>query len=367
MTELNKHLIKLIKLHGPLSVSSFMTEALTNPKYGYYVNQNPFGSEGDFITAPEISQMFGELIGLWFADIWLKMNRPPKIHLIELGPGRGTLMADFIRALYVLPDFLDAIELHFVEASEQMAEVQKQKLAKFEGKKNWHQTVNSALTATGTEPVFVIANEFLDALPIRQFQKGELGWHERMVTVDENGDGLAVMLSPFPVQDAQLPEKLKNAELHSVIEVSPMAEYITAQICKHIKKNDGVALFIDYGYTEYQTGETLQAVKNHQYTGVFDEPGYADLSAHVNFRKLSEIIDKSGLGVLGPVTQGKFLRNIGIEDRVTSLSKKATPEQAKTIISSLNRLVASNEMGKLFKVLGIVSSDDIDVVGFEDG
>ena len=292
MTELNDHLINLIKLHGPIPISSYMTEVLTNPKYGYYVNQKAFGIEGDFTTAPEISQMFGELVGLWFADVWLKMNRPRKIHLIELGPGRGTLMADFLRVLKVLPDFLDTIELHFVEASPQMIEIQKKKMSQFDNVINWHETVKSALNAAENdlEPTFIIANEFFDALPIRQFQKGELGWHERMVTVNEKGDGLTTMLSPFPVQEVRLPEHLKLGELHSVIEVSPMSEFITDEICKHLKQFTGAALFIDYGYTSHRTGETLQAIEKHKYANIYKNPGLADLSAHVNFKKIMDTL-----------------------------------------------------------------------------
>lgn len=366
MTDLNEHLIKLIKLHGPITVSSYMTEVLTNPKYGYYINQNPFGSSGDFITAPEISQMFGELIGLWFADVWIKMNKPLKVHLIEFGPGKGTLMADFLRVLKVLPDFHDVIELHFVEASPQLIDIQKDKFKHHIGKITWHETVKSALNVAEDEDAatFIIANEFFDALPIRQFQKGELGWHERMVTVDENGDGLITVLSPFPVHGITLPESLKVAELHSVIEISPMTDYITGLIAEHIKKYSGAALFIDYGYNEYRTGETLQAIEQHKYAQIFEKPGYADLSAHVNFRKILDITALAGLKPLGPTYQGKFLNDMGIEERVKTLTKDAMPEQEKDILSALNRLIAPDEMGTLFKVAGMISKSDIEVAGF---
>jgi len=366
MTDLNKHLIKLIKLHGPITVSSYMTEALTNPKYGYYINQNPFGSSGDFITAPEVSQMFGELIGLWFADVWLKMGEPFKVHLIEFGPGNGTLMADFLRVLYLLPDFLDGIELHFVEASPQLIDIQKEKFNKFNGKTSWHETVKSALSAAEDDDAttFIVANEFFDALPIRQFQKGDLGWHERMVSVNENGDGLIPVLSPFPVHDVKLPTRLKEADIHSIIEMSPMSDYITGLVVEHIKKYSGVALFIDYGYTKYRTGETLQAIEKHKYAHIFEKPGYADLSAHVNFRKMIEIIKQADLKALGPVYQGNFLNDIGIEERFNTLTKEARPQQIKDIVSSLNRLVAPDEMGTLFKVIGMISDTKIDVAGF---
>lgn len=364
MTPLNKHLIKLIKLHGPIPISSYMTEVLTNPKYGYYINQNPFGIKGDFITAPQISQMFGELIGLWFADIWLKMNKPPKIHLLELGPGEGNLMADFLRVLKVLPKFTDAIEIHFVEASAKLIEIQKDKVKSFKGNKHWHETVKSALNATDDAPVFVIANEFFDALPIRQFQKSDLGWHERMVGINDQGDGLATILSPFPILDVTLPLELRDGKINSVIEVCPMGEYLTLEICNQIKANGGAALMIDYGYNKYRTGETLQAVEKHKYANIYDKPGKADLSAHVNFRKIHDIIKQTGLKPLGPVYQGEFLNNIGIEERVKTLSKNATTEQVNDILSALNRLVSPGEMGTLFKVIGMISDNDIEAAGF---
>ena len=366
MTDLNDHLIKLIKLHGPLPISSYMTEAMTNPKYGYYVNQNPFGESGDFITAPEVSQMFGELIGLCFADLWLKMDRPVKVHLIELGPGKGTLMADIIRVLDVLPEFRDALELHFVEASPQLITVQKKAINGFKGKASWHETIKSALTAAegDDQATFIIANEFFDALPIRQFQKAELGWHERMVTVNERGDGLMTMLSPFPVHDVTLPEHLKTSELHSIIEISPMADYVTSLIAEHLKTYRGAGLFIDYGYTEYRTGETLQAVEKHKYTDIYERPGFADISSHVNFRKLLDIIDHVGLSSFGPKFQGKFLNDLGIAERVRILTKNSTPEQKKAILSALNRLIAPDQMGTLFKVIGMISDNDIEIAGF---
>lgn len=366
MTDLNDHLIKLIKLHGPISISSYMTEAMTNPKYGYYVNQNPFGESGDFITAPEVSQMFGEMIGLCLADLWLKMDHPVKVHLIELGPGKGTLMADIIRVLDVLPQFRDSLELHFVEASPRLISTQKEAIGNFKGKVNWHETIKAALTAAegDDQATFVIANEFFDALPIRQFQKGELGWHERMVTVNETGDGLITMLSPFPVQDVVLPESLKTSELHSVIEISPMADYVTSLIAEHIKTFRGAGLFIDYGYDGYKTGETLQAIEKHQFTDIYKRPGYADLSSHVNFRKLLDIIQHAGLTPFGPKFQGKFLNDLGIAERLRILIKNMTLDQKKTTLSALNRLIAPDEMGTLFKVIGMISDKDIEIAGF---
>ena len=368
MTALKDHLINLIKLHGPIPISSYMTEALTNPKHGYYVKETPFGAKGDFVTAPEISQMFGELIGLWFADVWVKMGNPRKVHLIELGPGKGTLMNDLLRTIKVLPNFSKVIDLHFVDASPNLINIQKGTLKEFDNSKTWHSTVKSALDAAhddeGLSTTFIIANEFLDALPIRQFQKTELGWNERMVTVSEKGDDLVTMLSPFPVQDVTLPDHLISAELHNVIETSPMADFVTFEICRHLKKQSGAALFIDYGYDKHQTGETLQAVKDHQYVDIFDEPGSADLSVHVNFKKIEEHAIQSGLTPLGPTTQGNFLAHMGIEERTKSLISNASPEQSEEILKDLKRLISPDEMGTLFKVSGMVTNSDIEIAGF---
>lgn len=367
MTALKDHLINLIHLHGPMTVSNYMTEALTNPKFGYYAKQTPFGQKGDFITAPEISQMFGELIGLWFADLWLKMERPSKVHLIELGPGRGTLMSDFLRSISVLPDLLKKIDLHFVEASAALRDQQKQKLSAYPNKKTWHDSVKNALDAAakddGFAATFIVANEFLDALPIRQFQKTDLGWNERMVNTDESGEGLAYSLAPFPVQDVKLPSAYDNAEMHSVIETCPMGEFITYEISKYFLKHQGAALFIDYGYDQYQTGETLQAVEDHKFASVLGNPGHADLSAHVNFIKTCDIAREVGAHATGPTTQGTFLKNMGIDQRAASLLKGANEKQAADIASAHHRLTATDEMGDLFKVCAL-SSSKYEMAGF---
>ncbi|MDG1004306.1 MAG: SAM-dependent methyltransferase [Emcibacteraceae bacterium] len=367
MSDLKAHLVKLIKFNGPIPISTFMTEALTNPKFGYYLNKTPFGNDGDFITSPEISQLFGELIGLWFADIWLKMDCPQKVHLIELGPGNGTLLSDLTRALSILPSFKNNIELHLVEASPKLIKIQKYALSKFTGKITWHETVSEALDASKgiNAATFVLANEFFDALPIRQFQKCDLGWHERMVNLDpKGGEDFIYMLSPFPIQNFKIPKQLEEAAIHSIIEVSPMADNLTIIISEHLKKNSGAALFIDYGYNEYLTGDTLQAVKKHKYVDLLRHPGFADLSSHVNFRKISDIAKKIGLQVHETTSQQKFLTDLGINDRVNKLKTKATPEQIENLLSGVNRLISPKEMGTLFKVLGVTSDPSVEVIGF---
>jgi len=366
MSDLKNHLVKLIKFNGPIPISTFMTEALTNPKYGYYLNKNPFGNDGDFITAPEISQLFGELIGLWFGDIWLKMDCPKKIHLIELGPGNGTLLVDLTRALSILPKFKNNIELHLVEASPKLIKIQEKALLNFKGKITWHETVSDALNGSkdNDAATFVVANEFFDALPIRQFQKCDLGWHERMVNLNTKGDGLAYMLSPFPVQGFKIPKHLEEEAIHSIIEVSPMADSLTVIISEHLKKYSGAALLIDYGYNEYLTGDTLQAVQKHKYVDLLENPGFADLSSHVNFRKITDISKSIGLKVHAITNQQKFLTKLGIHERVRSLNKTATPEQIENLLCSVDRLISSKEMGTLFKVLSITSDPNLEVIGF---
>jgi NADH dehydrogenase [ubiquinone] 1 alpha subcomplex assembly factor 7 len=361
MTALKDHLVKIIKLNGPISISDYMMESMTNPQHGYYVNQDPLGERGDFITSPEISQMFGEMIGLWFADMWVKMNCPHKVNLVEFGPGRGTLMMDALRALRVIPDFLKAIDIHLVEASPELQKIQQKKI--IHPNINWHASVQKAIEDNDA-PIFIIANEFFDALPIKQYQKSGSGWHERMVSLNEAGNELITMLSPFPVQNLILPKELNLVEDHSIVEVSPMSDYIMSEISIQIKEKSGAALIIDYGYTRHQTGETLQAVKSHQYSNIYDNPGDTDLSAHVNFNRLQNIAKQVGTSTYGPIDQGDFLTALGIKQRALQLSTSTYAEQSSDITTSLNRLISPNEMGSLFKVFGISSQKNIVPAGF---
>ncbi|WP_321392953.1 class I SAM-dependent methyltransferase [Emcibacter sp.] len=353
MNDLKQHLIKLIDLQGPIPLSLYMAEALGNPEHGYYMKQDPFGSQGDFTTAPEISQMFGEVIGLWMAQNWLNMGSPAKVHLVEVGPGRGTLMADMLRAMKIIPGLMDSLTLHLVEMSPALRKIQAEKISPFI-EPQWHDRLGDVLDDARDGPLLLVANEFFDALPIRQFQKTDKGWHERLVGLDNKKTSLQFVLSPEPVMTPDLvPEALIRAENGSIAEVCSPAENIVRDLAEHLKDHGGAALFIDYGHDRHGTGDTFQALQNHEFINVFDSPGDADLTAHVNFQRLKECAEAAGGNVQGPVTQGEFLTAIGIEQRAQSLLIKATEAQKIDIMSALKRLVSPEQMGDLFKVMAV--------------
>lgn len=354
---LKNELRALIQTNGPLSIARFMAEALGHPKYGYYMKQDPFGASGDFITAPEISQMFGEMIGLWLIDCWQKMGAPTPVQLIELGPGRGTLMSDILRAVELMPPLRDALEVHFIETSPVLRDAQKQKVPNAQ----WHDRLDDIDDGFS----FIIANEFFDALPIRQLEKRGASWHERFVLWNEKTDGF------FPFSDkssldlsAFVPEPLRDANEGAIFEFSPASQAITQSICGRLNISGGLALFIDYGHSQQGIGETLQALKDHEFTDIFSEPGNADLTAHVDFQALAHIAHESGCVSYGPTTQGHFLKSLGIETRAQKLSQTASEKQALDIKQALHRLISDKEMGELFKVLAIVPKDTTGLVGF---
>jgi NADH dehydrogenase [ubiquinone] 1 alpha subcomplex assembly factor 7 len=328
---------------------------LQYPDYGYYRRRNPIGREGDFITAPEISQMFGEMIGLWCADVWRQMGQPDKFVLVELGPGRGTLMQDALRATAKVPGFHQALQLYLLESSETLRKIQQEKLVE-------HLPIYiDDLTQLPDLPLIVMANEFFDALPIRQFEKTFQGWCERMVTVDKNQLGFT--LRPLDAMLLQLiPENLREANPGVFFEVSMPSTAILRHLAKHIARNGGAALIIDYGFTEPSGQPTLQAVSKHQYTDVLDDPGEVDLTAHVDFSLLKTVASGQGTIVWGPMGQGEFLQNLGIALRAAQLKQHA--DQANAIDTALKRLTDPTEMGNLFKVLAVTSSRINSVAGF---
>jgi NADH dehydrogenase [ubiquinone] 1 alpha subcomplex assembly factor 7 len=345
---LEELLARRIRTQGPLTVAEFMAEALGHPEYGYYATRDPLGRRGDFTTAPEISQVFGELIGLWCVDLWDRAGRPTPFILGELGPGRGTLMADALRAARVAPQFLAALRLHFVETSKVLRQAQHRALKEFAPV--WHDSVASLPRG----PSLVIANEFLDALPIRQLVKTETGWHEKLVGLSAEADSLAFALSPGPAPSAALvPPALKDAPPGSVCEISPASLAVADTLARRVVAEGGAALIIDYGHAKHGCGDTLQAVRRHQRHDPFDSPGEADLTAHVDFAALAEIASTAGAIIRGPVTQGDFLQALGIAARAERLLAAATPGQAADIGSACRRLIDPREMGTLFKVLCI--------------
>lgn len=341
MNELGKILTAKIKKSGPISLYKFMKASLGHPEYGYYSRREPFGEKGDFITAPEISQMFGELIGLWAVDVWFKLGNPTKFHLIELGPGNGTLMADVLRSARIAPEFSAAAQIHLVENSPRLKARQATALASYDI--SWH----DALPDIDGAPVILIANEFFDALPIHQYCYRESGWYERLVTTSENG--FVFTLAPEPTSFDQIPAGADDA----IFETCPDGEEIISRISEHLFINNGAALIIDYGASDTLLGDSFQAVKGHGHANPLNDPGEADLTAHVKFATLKNIASSRDIFVQGPTSQGRFLERLGIEARHHMLSQKANETQKKKLDAQLRRLTSTSEMGTLFKVMAL--------------
>jgi NADH dehydrogenase [ubiquinone] 1 alpha subcomplex assembly factor 7 len=341
MTDLRAALARLIEHDGPIPVSRFMAEANRH----YYATRDPFGIAGDFITAPEISQMFGELIGLWALQVWIEMGRPAPFCLAELGPGRGTLMADALRAAKVRPEFIAAAQVHLIETSPTLRARQRAALA--DATPTWHDSIDS-LPAL---PLILIANEFFDALPIRQFVRGRNGWHERLIGLDAQGK-LTFMLAPDVLPHVGATSSLlATAAAGSVAEICPAACAIAEALAERIARHGGAALIIDYGPPASGYGDTLQAVRAHAYHGALQSPGDADLTAHVDFAALIAAANTSHAQVWRPVPQGMFLRRLGIEARAAALIAGATPQRAAEIAAARDRLTGDDAMGTLFQAL----------------
>jgi SAM-dependent MidA family methyltransferase len=341
---LSKRIARLIASQGPISVAQFMAMALHDPQAGYYATREPLGAGGDFITAPEVSQMFGELLGLWIVQAWRDQGQPSPARLVELGPGRGTMMADALRAAHADPKFLAGIEVVLVEASPPLRAVQAATINY--PTIRWVSHFDDSLT---DRPLFVLANEFFDALPIRQFVMADGGWRERMVAVDEKG-ALAFALSP-DASPIDIPAGRGVADNGALYEVSPSREAIVEQIAHAIAHKGGAALIVDYGYGEGAGfGETLQGVSQHKFAGILEAPGEADLSAHVDFAALIHAAQRAGATAYGPVEQRTFLCDLGIVRRAEALSRN----RLQSMEGQLNRLILPEEMGTLFKALAIV-------------
>jgi NADH dehydrogenase [ubiquinone] 1 alpha subcomplex assembly factor 7 len=360
MTPLEQEIRRIIAFDGPMPISEYMRTCLGHPKYGYYVTRDPLGPLGDFTTAPEISQMFGELIGAWAAEVWQLMGAPARVYLVELGPGRGTLMTDALRAAKALPAFRAALALHLVETSDVLAAKQRETLGATGVPVTWHRDLREIPEG----PAIVLANEFFDALPIHHAVRGEQGWHERVVAIDKD-DRLAFAVNPVPALnfDKTLPDAIRDAPAGAIYEWRSAAYLL--DIIRHLKSHGGAALIIDYGYTESRHGETFQAVRGHGYADPLADPGEADLTAHVDFAALARAATASGMHVHGPLTQGEFLRRLGIAQRAARLKMNATPQQAADIESALKRLTAPDQMGELFKVLALADPKLDALPGFD--
>jgi NADH dehydrogenase [ubiquinone] 1 alpha subcomplex assembly factor 7 len=360
---LKSRIAALIEAQGPMSVAQFMTIALLDPQDGYYITRDPIGATGDFTTAPEVSQMFGEMVGLWLVQAWADQGCPTNPRLVELGPGRGTLMADILRAAAVAPEFLADLDVVMIEASPVLQAIQAEKLRGSGADISWQAQFDDSLA---DRPLFLVANEFFDALPVRQYVKTPRGWCERMVTALDGELQLAV--APIPVPRPTIPENREAAPDGGFYETSPaglaLAEEIARVVARIVAIRGGAALMIDYGYDAVTGfGETLQAVGGHRFVDVLDDPGEDDLSAHVDFAALAQAGKRGGANVVGPVTQGAFLATIGITERAEQLIK-SHPGEADALIQATERLIGAQQMGTLFKAIAFVPPVLSEVAGF---
>jgi NADH dehydrogenase [ubiquinone] 1 alpha subcomplex assembly factor 7 len=357
MSELLRELREIIAQDGPISLERYMSLALSHPRYGYYTTRDPFGATGDFITAPEISQMFGELIGLWAAEVWRLSGAGPPLRLVELGPGRGTLMGDALRALQSVHAFADAIEVHLVETSARLIEAQRTSLAGLDTPIHWHARIEELPPGSA----IIIANEFFDALPVQHFVRTAEGWYGRRVGVDANGK------LTFGVTQHATGCNGLNAPEASLVEIGSIAREMMRALAKKIGSEGGALLVIDYGYTQSRPGETLQAVRNHRFVDPLQAPGECDLTAHVDFAALAREAEAAGARVHGPVTQAAFLLALGIAERAQMLKRSARPPQSEAIDAALTRLIdrsTPSSMGQLFKAMAVTPKNMHAIPGF---
>ena len=345
-----KNILKsYIAERGMISFSEFMQICLGHPTHGYYIKSDVFGKDGDFTTAPEISQMFGEIIGLWLVDCIDKLPASDDYNIIELGPGRGTLMADILRSMARFKNKNKfKLNVHMVEMSPKLIDMQREKLSGFSDVITWHKNLDELKKSINSSPCLFVANEFFDALPISQYEFLDGAWYERMVGIKDGK--IAPTLSMKPV-DLKLPKMLEGrAADGAIFEDSPASQFYLGKIIDILKQNMGMALIIDYGHDGHGFGDSLQAVKSHEYTKIFENLGEQDITAHVNFTSLKECATAKNLMVSRVVTQANFLGDLAIGLRAQMLIRK-NPDQEMQIAQALNRLIGEDEMGNLFKVL----------------
>lgn len=351
LSDFAARLIARIKRDGPIPVAAYMRDCNAH----YYATRDPFGADGDFTTAPEISQVFGELIGAWCADYWQRMGAPDPVLLVELGPGRGTLMADALRATRHVPGFHSALKLHLVETSPVLRQAQQEKLA------TYRPTFHDDIASLSPGPLLLIANEFFDALPIIQFEQHDLKRWERLVGWDADGK-LAFCRALDP--EVEIPNPCRPETEGQVQSISLAAAKVANNISITLHRFGGAALIIDYGFFPSAPGDTLQAVRQHRPVSIFEDPGEVDLTAHVDFAQLARAAENARAQAYGPATQAQFLIALGIVARETTLLRNATPAQQEAIRAGCRRLIEPAEMGTLFKVLALTQQGGPVPAGF---
>jgi len=343
MSGLRQRLAQLIAAAGPLTVAEYMAQCLFDPADGYYMTREPFGAAGDFTTAPEISQMFGELVAIWLAESWTLLGKPAGVTVAEIGPGRGTLMKDMLRTLgRVAPAMLER-PAALIEISPRLREVQAATLG--EAHVEWHEN----LAALPDGPLLLVGNELLDAVPMRQFVKTGSGWRERAVTVDADG-GLAFAAAATGIEPGLLPADAATVPAGAIFETAPAREAVASGIGNHLARHGGAALLIDYGYEGPLLGDTLQALQEHAYADPLADPGMADLTSHVDFTPLLAAMRAQGLDAQ-LMTQGEFLLDMGLIERAGRLGSGRGRELQERLSSEVERLAGPEQMGTLFKAM----------------
>ncbi|MBO6718775.1 MAG: class I SAM-dependent methyltransferase [Rhizobiaceae bacterium] len=358
MTELERRIAELIAASGPMSVADYMVMCLFDPRAGYYTTREPFGRAGDFVTAPEISQMFGELVAVWLYSRWKDAGTPKDAVIAEIGPGRGTMMRDMARTFRQIdPAFCEAARFALIETSERLRKVQQETLAGAGIEFSWHDSVESLPDG----PPFIVGNELFDAVPIRQFVKTAQGWRERVVGLGKQEE-LVFLAGASGIDTALLPPDAATAGEGAIVELAPVREAMMEAICARVAGSGGAGLFIDYGYLEPAVGDTLQALREHKYDDVLAHPGEADITAHVDFARLRAVAERYDLQA-ELTSQGKFLLDQGLLERAGRLGAALDEAGRQTIREAVERLAAPDQMGELFKVLAVTSPPAPDASG----
>jgi SAM-dependent MidA family methyltransferase len=343
----------LIRASGPISVTDYFALCLADPEHGYYRTREPFGRHGDFITAPEISQLFGEMIGVFLVHAWQQHGTPQNVRLVEVGPGRGTMMSDMLRVIKrIAPSLFDDLTVHLVETSERLRGVQRVTLETYSTKINWHDSFEDVPEGF----CLIAANELFDAIPIRQFVKTPMGFRERLVGLDAD-DELTFAAGVAGLDTSLLPAPAGPVPDGTVFEISPARQAVMQTLCERLKLNGGTAVIIDYGSMVTSFGDTLQAVMNHEFDPPLAHPGEADLTSHVDFEDLAKVALSTGVHLNGGLRQGEFLYGLGLAERASSLARDKEPTEQRLIAAAVDRLAGegAGKMGELFKVIAVSS------------
>jgi NADH dehydrogenase [ubiquinone] 1 alpha subcomplex assembly factor 7 len=352
--DLASRIRRAIAATGPISLAEYMHICLADPQGGYYARKPAIGAKGDFVTAPHVSQMFGELIGIWCASVWLALGSPRRFSLVEAGPGHGTMMVDLLRAGKTVPGFADAAQVMLIETSPAMIEIQADNLNHAGRDAHWI----SSLDALETSPIILVANEFLDALPVRQFVRTESAWLERCV--DAEADGRLKWAYAARIADSSiLPAGASAAPVGSVFEYAPARNAWVSQLATLLTEGTGAALLVDYGYAGNSFGDTFQAVQEHDFADPLAAPGEADLTAHVDFAAAGAAAAAAGAAISPVVTQGHFLGAMGLAGRATRLAEGKAPAVQRQIAADAQRLANPAEMGEIFKLIALSDRESI--------